>query len=188
MNPSNNYNPIQPLANVESETTVLGAILLNNDLYRAEARHLTLNCFSLDSHRRIFSTLTMLLEDGKPVDTGILAAHLGEQLEIIGGSAYLSSLTDRVAKRTTIEYHVQLLQQNAARRRFARALEDFTVRAKAGTNDVGVMLADATTAISEIAESAFLSNTWQTLFHPYDEIANVKPQSSPSRISSQKTA
>jgi replicative DNA helicase len=63
---------VQMPANVETERSVLGAILFDNSAYDQAAANLTPECFSLDSHRRIYMAMSELFESGSPIDFSTL--------------------------------------------------------------------------------------------------------------------
>jgi hypothetical protein len=160
-------------ASVEAESTVLGVILLNNDLYRAEAHLLNRDCFSLDSNRRIFSAIVELMEDGKPVDILTVADQLGKDLPTVGGTAYIASLTDGTVKRSSVAHHVNSLRKKAALRQLIHTANAFATRASTDGNDVDALLAEAGTAFSKIAEDTRTGSDWRALFHTHEEIVNA---------------
>jgi len=73
--------PVDPLerglpANVDCERYVLGAVLLNDSLYRHVAASLQPADFSLEKHRRIFARMDDLAERGERIDPGTLVNEL----------------------------------------------------------------------------------------------------------------
>src|SRR5207249_5090957 len=100
-------------ASVEAERSILGAILLDTFSYvETTSARLLPDHFSLDSHRRIYTRMLALGEEGRAIDLITLAEELGrnKELEAIGGVAYLSSLTDGVPRRPSIEQHIQIIK------------------------------------------------------------------------------
>jgi len=55
-------------ASLDAERSILGAVLLDNDVYPQAAESLKAEDFSLDSHRRIYMRMTDLNTTGRPVD------------------------------------------------------------------------------------------------------------------------
>ena len=103
-------------AAVEAERSVLGAILLDAFSYtEAAGARLVSEHFSLDSHRRIYARMQDLGESGRVIDLISLAEELSrnKELEAVGGVAYLSSLTDGVPRRPSIEQHIRLVKDKA---------------------------------------------------------------------------
>lgn len=122
----------QPLpASLEAERAVLGAILLDNRKY-GEARTLTTEYFSLEAHRRIFARIAELIDvDQSQADIVLMSEQLrkNQQLESVGGVAYLASLTDGVAVRTSIQHYVDLLVSKYQSRRIIELANSAMMRA-----------------------------------------------------------
>ena len=112
------------MSDIDVERTVLGAVLLDNLLYK-QAAELRSNDFSLDSHRRIFARMVDLAESSRPINLITLIDELErhKELEAVGGQAYISGLVDGVPDRPSIEHHVQMVRTAADRRRAAKLLE-----------------------------------------------------------------
>lgn len=105
-------------ASVDAERSVLGAILLDNAAYGEATELLRPDDFSLDSHRRLFSAMCTLGEDNRAIDLITLGEELGKskEIEAIGGLAYLSSLTDGLPMRPSIEQYVRIVRDKSTLR------------------------------------------------------------------------
>src|SRR5574340_1522962 len=77
-------------ASAEAERSILGAILLDNFAYNQAAESLLAEDFSLDSHRRIYASMTALAESGRGIDPITLCEELNrhKELEAVGGYSY----------------------------------------------------------------------------------------------------
>jgi replicative DNA helicase len=75
------------------ERSVLGMVLLDNNQIELVGSQLRANHFVLDSHQEIFSAMAQLRNEGQPIDALTLAHAIGH-VERIGGTAYLSDLTN----------------------------------------------------------------------------------------------
>jgi putative DNA primase/helicase len=106
------------------ERSVLGTLLLDNNAYQ-HAADLRIDDFSLTSHRRIFTRMVDLDATGRPIDLVTLTEELSRhnELETIGGAAYLASLLDGVPDRPSIKHYVKMLRDAADRRRTAKIAE-----------------------------------------------------------------
>ncbi len=109
------------LAHPESETGLLGAILLDNAIYPKAAAVVSAEDFSLDSHRQIFRALCAIIEAGNPADLVSLHEHLLKvgRLEAVGGPSYLSSLTDNLPRLSNAEHYAKTIKSYARRRLWA---------------------------------------------------------------------
>jgi replicative DNA helicase len=104
---------------IDAERSILGAMLLDMlSISEAQAAGLRPEQFALDSHRRIYSAMLDLVMVNQQVDLITLAQQLGTSkwLDAVGGVAYLSSLTDGVPRRASLEQHIQIVQSKWQRR------------------------------------------------------------------------
>ena len=117
---------------IETERAILGGVLLENAAW--PKIELDPADFFLPAHQTIFLAIRDLLSASSPVDLVILAEELArrEQLERIGGAAYLSHLTDGVPRLQNIEHYIKILKEHSQRRRLIRAGTEITRRAEAG--------------------------------------------------------
>jgi len=111
------------LTNEDAERRVLASAMLSSECVYRILPILKPESFSLDSHRRIYRVISELATNGKPVDEAIVADELQKsgELNSIGGSAYLSHLTDQVvtgelARALNVEHQARVIVDKAARR------------------------------------------------------------------------
>jgi replicative DNA helicase len=102
---------IKAPASIETERTILGAILLDNDVIHQASASLHPDDFYLDAHRRIFKRM-LELEAIDPVTLTERLQRHGE-LEAVGGVAYLSALVDRMPHTPNIEHYVRLVKEKS---------------------------------------------------------------------------
>lgn len=102
-------------ASPDAEKAILGAVILENNLWKEAGTELSADEFYLDAHRRIFQRINDLSEDGRPIDSLTIAEELGKnkELDAVGGVAYLSSLTDGVPRRASIEHYIRIVRDKA---------------------------------------------------------------------------
>ncbi len=102
-------------ASLDAERSILGAILLDNEILPQAAESLRADDFSLDSHRRIYMRMLELNETSRPIDIVTLTEELGrkKEVEAVGGVAYLSSLTEGLPRRENIEHYVKIVKDKA---------------------------------------------------------------------------
>lgn len=112
-------------ANVEAERAVLGAILLDNAAFNQAASRLHARDFALDSHRRIYLRMAELIESGSRIDFVTTAERLirHRELEIIGGAAYLTSLTDGLPRVKNISQYVDIVREKSRARMLLNLFE-----------------------------------------------------------------
>ncbi len=142
-------------ASLDAERSILGAILLDNTAYNEAAESLKPDDFSLDSHRRIFARMMDLMETGRPIDIITITEELSKKKEVeaVGGVAYLSSLTDGVPARPSIEQYVKIVKDKALLRGLIHACTNAIARASEQADDATEIIDAAESAIFQIAEN-----------------------------------
>ena len=122
-----------PPANTNAEKTILGTILLNNEAWLEASEKLVLDDFSLDSHKRIFQRMGDLMNDKRTVDMVTIAEELrtNKELGLIGGMAYLFSLTENLPRRLVIAEYIRIVKEKAMLRGMLWLASEATKKAEA---------------------------------------------------------
>ncbi|MCH8269448.1 MAG: replicative DNA helicase [Acidobacteria bacterium] len=146
----------EPLpVNIDAERSVLGAIVNDpsGSAYNQAAILLTPDDFSLDSNRRIFRRMIEMVDRNCPVDLVTLAEELAhhDELELVGGAGYISSLTDGEPRLSNIEHYARIVKEKAALRRLVRVGDAITSDALDATEDTDTKIGRATERILDIA-------------------------------------
>lgn len=126
----------------EAERAILGGILLDNAAFE-QARVLSPADFFLDSNRKIFAAIGGLWEKRAPADLVTLAEELSRrgELDLIGGAAYLSSLTDGLPRLSSVEYYCKIIKDKGTLRRLIYVAQDIVTEAQREPEDVGKFIA-----------------------------------------------
>jgi len=134
--------------------SVLGGVLLENDALNRALEILRSEDFYRDAHRQIFEALIELSQRGEPADLVTLTDALKRRgdLDVVGGSSYLSTLVDYVPTAANISYYCNLVKQKALLRRLGEVATDIVSKTFEG-GDVDELLDGAETAIFKIAEN-----------------------------------
>jgi replicative DNA helicase len=141
--------------NLEAEKSVLGAILINNQAFNQAAEVIDQTDFFRDAHRRIFEKMIALTDRNEPVDLVTLKDELTRSNEIdeVGGPAYISSLTDGVPRSANIEYYAKIVKEKSTLRKLIQSANDVLVRAYDAEEDADDLLDHAERSIFQIAEN-----------------------------------
>ncbi len=142
-------------ASPDAERSILGGILLDNFLQNEAAAALQPDHFFLDSHRRIYQRMLDLNEFGKPIDIISLADELGrhKELESVGGVAYLTSLTDGVPRRQSIEHYIRLVKDKALLRGLIHAANGMIGKALDQEDETAEVLDAAEASLFALTEA-----------------------------------
>ncbi len=140
--------------NLEVERSVLGAILLHNDAFNLAAEVIDAGDFFRDAHRRIFDKMVKLAERGGAIDLVTLKEELGRsnELEEIGGPAYIAALVDGVPRSTNVEHYARIIKEKSTLRRLIFSANKIITSAYEAEDDAEVILDQAEHAIFAIAD------------------------------------
>ena len=107
-----------PPQNIEAEEAVLGALLSINGCWEQVSDILTEDCFCREAHRIIFSAIKTIYEREAKCDIILATKELRSigKLDAIGGSYYLSKLTDRMLSVGNIQLHAALIRECFSKR------------------------------------------------------------------------
>jgi len=112
-----------PPQNLDAEKSLLGAVLIDEETLADISEHVTAKDFYEKRNAIIYAGMMRLYEKHKPVDLLTLSDELKRknEIEIIGGSAYLTELTNYVPTSAHAEAYAELVAQKAVRRRLIKA-------------------------------------------------------------------
>ena len=151
-NPLNDGLP----ASVQTEVTVLGAMLLDAMAITDATARLQAEDFLLDSHQRIYRAITGLLALGHAVDyiTVIDALTKSRELDAIGGQAYLAYLTEGIPRHPKIEDYVRIIKDKSLLRQLMGIFNDGMVQASDQNEDATNVLNGVEARLADVADSA----------------------------------
>ena len=134
-----------PPQNLDAEKSLLGAVLIDEEVLADISEHVSPQDFYEKRHSIIFGAMMRLYEKHKPVDLLTLTDELNkkDELESIGGSAYLGELKNYVPTAAHAEAYAELVATAAVRRRLIKA-----------SSDIAEMGFDEDTTTQELLERA----------------------------------
>ncbi len=134
-----------PPQNVDAEMSLIGAILIDDEVIADAAEIVSAKDFYDKRHQIIYAGMTRLYERHKPIDLLTLTDELKkkDELETVGGSAYLTELTNYVPTAAHAESYAEIINQKAIRRRLIKA-----------SAEIGEMGFDEETTTQELLEKA----------------------------------
>ena len=144
-----------PPQSAESESAVLGALLIAPDTWQHVAEKIQADDFYRKDHELIFSVIAKLESEGKPYDVITVAEWLEtyQKLDEAGGISYLADLADNVASTVNVLAYADIIRKRSILRRLVRASTEISesVFNPAGRSCEEI-LDSAEKAIFEIAE------------------------------------
>jgi len=135
-----------PPQNIDAEISLLGSLLIEEDAIITIADKISIDDFYDKRHSTIYAAVLRLYEQNKPIDLLTLSSVLkdSDDLESIGGSSYLTELTNAVPTAAHAEHYADIVAEKAMRRKLIKASEDIT----------NLSFADSMGSVQEILEQA----------------------------------
>ncbi|TEW53892.1 replicative DNA helicase [Psychromonas sp. RZ22] len=156
-NKSKTISPIKTVPHsFEAEQAVIGGLLLDNDTWSDVSERVVDRDFYTRAHRLIFSTIEKLSSNDVPVDIVTLSEKLEDtqELEGIGGIAYLAELLQNTPSAANINNYADIVRERAIVRELIGVANDI---AEAGYDtegrDSAELLDFAETKVFQIAEA-----------------------------------
>jgi replicative DNA helicase len=144
-----------PPQNAEAEQSILGGILLDNQALNNVLEVLVANDFYSESHRRIFTAIIELSDRNEPTDLITLTNILKnkQQIDGVGGAAYLASLVDNVPSAANVGYYAKIVKEKAILRQLIGTATGILKNSYDSGMDVDDVLDEAEHSIFEISEN-----------------------------------
>ena len=143
-------------ASVQTEVTILGAMLLDAVAITDATAKLVAEDFLLDSHQRIYRVIAELVHMGHAVDfiTVMDALARKKELDAIGGQAYLAFLTEGIPRNPNIESYVRIVKDKSLLRQLLGIFNDGMAAASDQSEDATEVLNLVEQRLAEVADSA----------------------------------
>ena len=174
--------PDQAPHSAASERAVLGSLLLDSSAFHRVADQIDEDSFYLQAHRIVFAAIGDVARRGRQPDPITVAdeLHLRQQLEQVGGGAFLSQLQLSVASALHLPSYVESLREYRARRQKLE-IADLYARAAAlppgkaaAPNGAGDLLIRQARALDHALRAEQAGQDWQ-VFSAVDAFAE-RPQ------------
>lgn len=112
-----------PPQNLEAEQSVLGSILLDNEVFAGIEGLVRADHFYKEGHRKIFRAMERLFRRSEPIDLVTLTEELRQsgELEAVGSVPYLIGLADSVPTAAYAESYARIVAEKAVLRELIAA-------------------------------------------------------------------
>ncbi len=144
-----------PPHNLEAEKSVLGSVLLDNEVYATLEGTLTAELFYKEGHRKVWRSLERLFRRGEPMDLVTLAEDLRQSgdLEAVGSVPYLIGLAEGVPTAAYAESYANIVREKAVLRDLISASGRIMQSAYEQAAPLEQLLDQAESAVFEISSS-----------------------------------
>ena len=143
-----------PPQSPEVEESVLGAMLLGSQAVNDAIDILQPESFYKVEHQKIFSAILQLFGDTETIDILTVSEKLRKNgdLDFVGGPAYISKLTNRVASTAHVEFHARIISEKYILRSLIDVSAEVIKSAYDETKDVFSVLNEAEEGLFKITE------------------------------------
>ena len=152
---------LSQLADLDAERAVLGSMLIDGNCVAGVLDVLRPEDFHSGIHQKVFRSMAELHGEGIPIDIMSVRSTLrdSEQLEEIGGLAYLSSLEQYVMTTANVLHHARIVQRLSEDRRLCLTCQEIASamqnREQDGREAAGVLKDLSEHIIASGSETAF---------------------------------
>jgi replicative DNA helicase len=138
----------------EAEEAVVGAVLINPEVYYDVAQFLQADDFYIHRHRWIWEAFNRLHEQRTPVDMLTLSDELDRvgQLAELGGPAYLTALINQVPSSLNAESYGRIVEAHSIRRKMITAANQIASLAYDEESLVDTVMDEAEKAVFNVSE------------------------------------
>lgn len=140
--------------NTDAEASLLGAVLIDSDAIVKVADQLTADDFFDPRHRHIYDAVMKLYEKRSAIDVLTLSDQLkgSGYLDMIGGSAYLTELTNFVPTAAHAEQYAEIIAGKAVRRRLIAAGKDISQVGGDEAKSIKELIEEAESKLFEVSQ------------------------------------
>jgi len=138
----------------EAEEAVVGAVLINPEVYYDVAQFLQADDFYIHRHKWIWEAFTRLHEQRIPIDMLTLSEELDRvgQLGELGGPAYLTALINQVPTSLNAESYGHIVEGHSVRRKMINAANQIAALAYNEESLVDTVMDEAEKAVFNVSE------------------------------------
>jgi replicative DNA helicase len=167
-----------PPQNIDAEKSLLGAVLIDEETLADISEHVSPKDFYDKRHATIFGGMMRLYERHRPVDLLTLTDELKkkDELETIGGSAYLTELTNYVPTAAHAEAYAEMVALKAVRRRLIKASSEISELGYDEDTNVQELLEKAEAELFSVSDQSLkqdLTSIEQILTESFDRMEEL---------------
>lgn len=145
-----------PPHNIEAEKALIGAIILKPDAMHDISVMVYPESFYADKHCEIYKAILELFTKGDPIDLLSVTTRLkgSEQLDRVGGTAYISELIETVPAAANALYYATEVQNKAILRGLIHAADDIAELGYSNPDNIDEVLDQAEKNVYNVTNSS----------------------------------
>ncbi len=141
--------------NLDAEQSVLGSMFLSKYALQKGTELLNKDLFYSETHAKIFTVLSDLLEKNVPIDLTIVTEELNNRgwLKQIGDVDYLAEVINSVPTAANVDEYIKIVSEKATLRRLIEEATSIVTDGYSSTNDLGEILDNAEKKILSVVKT-----------------------------------
>src|SRR4030066_390917 len=142
---------------IEAEMSVLGAMILDNEVISLVIPILNKLSFYKTAHQELYQVIVDVYDKGQPVDLVVLREELKKRslLEKVGGVEYLMELEEAVPTIGNVEYYANIVREKAIKRNLIEVAATIQKQSFEESTDTEQLLDASERAIFDITQKKF---------------------------------
>ena len=150
-----NLDHTTPPQSIEAEQAVLGAILLDSDVFISVLEYVSADDFYSRANQLIFEAMEELNRDDEAIDALTVQQKLNNMhmLENVGGYEYIFQLANDTPTAANAEYYARIVEEKSLLRKLIQASNKIVRDSFEQEESVSVILDEAEKSILNVAEN-----------------------------------
>jgi len=151
--------------NIEAEQAVLGALIIEGNLINQVLEILSPEDFYKESHKKVMNAMIELDKNGEPIDILTVFEFLKSRdhmLEDVGGSSYLTFLTETVPTTANVSHYARLVKEKSILRTLVSTATDIAKKSHEEGIDVDDLMDRAEHSILEVGQNRVKPSFYDT--------------------------
>ncbi len=173
---------------VDVERQIIGGMLRDSEAILLASEKLTGDDFYLNHHQILYSVITEMFEENKPVDLITLTDTLNHKklLPKIGGDSFLMELSAEVVSWANISFHCDIVKEKSLMRQLIKACNDILKNCYDGEEKALDVLDGAESQIFKIGENQVsdsmenIGSALKSTFQLIEKYSNMEVMGVPS--------
>lgn len=164
-----------PPQNLDAEQSVLGSMMIDADAVMKATEILKADDFYRDAHKIVFETIADLVDKNEPIDVITVSEALrhSNNLDKVGGVAYVASLASIVPTAANVEHYAKIVSQKALLRTLINASSKIANMGYSAEEEAENIIDEAERLIFEVAQrktSKNFTSMHDILMETFDKI------------------
>jgi len=164
--------------NLEAEQSVLGCILMDQDLQSELITDITTDDLYIEAHKDIFTAMCEIYGQSKPIDLVTLSDKLDSsgKLELVGGISYLTDLTSVIPSTANYRSYLEIVKRDGTLRKLIRSANKILEDSYASSDsDASLSLAEKLvydiSAEHDTSTLTPITDNFGDVLHKFEEIS-----------------